>query len=511
MAEGFSKLFGTSFDDPRTQGILGLAGGLLEAGGYQSQPMTLGQALSYGGRQGMQSYQTALEAQRAEADRKLREQQLKQSMEIQAAQEARRAEAAKVAAAEKLRQQRSVNQLLMPTGAPTVEAAQALPSQTEMAYARIAPEAYLEKRYEAETAPSEMPQSITRTITENGVEKEQTFLFNPRDPRANEFGMVPFGEKVIQPEPKAPNIKTKNVQLGNVLGTQDVKFVGIGAPGADEDGFVNWGSFVPIEENGQKFAVEDGGFAIDSTGKLIGNVLRNTDPESVEEGNVFLVQPDGNQPVRPLSPGDQIITKEQYKSMSMPIAEFNKLGSEIVTADRSIQQIKRYGEQVGDANQGLAFFIDEVSAKLVTLFTENKLSKEQLAGALSKGSLQGLIGASRLEVVGGGVMTEQDALRIIEFLGGNPNALRNKERVKAALNTIMSDKLFSYNDNIKKYNTQVRLGYFKIGKEEKAPLSMKDVEITMTNFSKPEGVSQEDWDSLSDLQKKELIKAGLSN
>lgn len=115
MAEGFSKLFGTSFDDPRTQGILGLAGGLLEAGGYQSQPMTLGQALSYGGRQGMQSYQTAIEAQRAEADRKLREQQLKQSMEIQAAQEARQAQAVKAKRDAESRLQTGIENLIAPS------------------------------------------------------------------------------------------------------------------------------------------------------------------------------------------------------------------------------------------------------------------------------------------------------------------------------------------------------------------------------------------------------------
>jgi hypothetical protein len=138
MAEGFSKLFGTSFDDPRTQGILGLAGGLLEAGGYQSQPMTLGQALSYGGRQGMQSYQTALEAQRAEADRKLREQQLKQSMEIQAAQEARSAEAVRAKKASDLALTRGVTGSII--GDQPLMSAQLTPEQTRLASLAQSPE-----------------------------------------------------------------------------------------------------------------------------------------------------------------------------------------------------------------------------------------------------------------------------------------------------------------------------------------------------------------------------------
>ena len=52
--------FGTSFDDPRTQGILGASMGLLNAGGYTTMPTSFGQNLAQGLSQGMSAYNSAM-------------------------------------------------------------------------------------------------------------------------------------------------------------------------------------------------------------------------------------------------------------------------------------------------------------------------------------------------------------------------------------------------------------------------------------------------------------------
>lgn len=52
--------FGTSFDDPVTQGILGASMGLLNAGGYTTMPTSFGQNLAQGLSQGMSAYNTAM-------------------------------------------------------------------------------------------------------------------------------------------------------------------------------------------------------------------------------------------------------------------------------------------------------------------------------------------------------------------------------------------------------------------------------------------------------------------
>ncbi len=51
--------FGTSFDDPRTQGILGASMGLLNAGGYTTMPTSFGQNLAEGLKMGMGAYNLA--------------------------------------------------------------------------------------------------------------------------------------------------------------------------------------------------------------------------------------------------------------------------------------------------------------------------------------------------------------------------------------------------------------------------------------------------------------------
>lgn len=62
MANGFQGLFG-GFQDPRTQGLLGLASGLLQAGGPSMRPISLGQALGGGIQQGLGAFNVAQQRQ----------------------------------------------------------------------------------------------------------------------------------------------------------------------------------------------------------------------------------------------------------------------------------------------------------------------------------------------------------------------------------------------------------------------------------------------------------------
>jgi hypothetical protein len=64
-------------------------------------------------------------------------------------------------------------------------------------------------------------------------------------------------------------------------------------------------------------------------------------------------------------------------------------------------------------------------------------------------------GASKLNVVGPGTMTEQDAIRVIRRLGGNPDSLMNKELVAQALSEIYSSRYKQYEYDLGNYNSQV--------------------------------------------------------
>ena len=62
MANGLLDFFGKDYEDPRTQGLLQFGLGLMQAGGYQDRPVSLGQAFGVAGQQGMKAYQAAQEA-----------------------------------------------------------------------------------------------------------------------------------------------------------------------------------------------------------------------------------------------------------------------------------------------------------------------------------------------------------------------------------------------------------------------------------------------------------------
>ena len=70
MANGLLDFFGKDYEDPRTQGLLQFGLGLMQAGGYQDRPVSLGQAMGAAGQQGMQAYQAAQEQARKKEEAK---------------------------------------------------------------------------------------------------------------------------------------------------------------------------------------------------------------------------------------------------------------------------------------------------------------------------------------------------------------------------------------------------------------------------------------------------------
>jgi hypothetical protein len=105
-----------------------------------------------------------------------------------------------------------------------------------------------------------------------------------------------------------------------------------------------------------------------------------------------------------------------------------------------------------DARQGIEALTDDIMGRFKTVFNSGNLSPQELVLAVSKGQFQGLLGQFRLETVGGGVMTEKDAERIIMRLGGEPGLFSNKEVVQALVTEIIQDKFDGYQNNLLDYN-----------------------------------------------------------
>ena len=219
----------------------------------------------------------------------------------------------------------------------------------------------------------------------------------------------------------------------------------------------------------------------DANGSYIGNLVLDQ-----RTGGVKLVKPEGGAGAKPvpeaantapqqgLPSGARPTTASGLNRATMDAPGFIKLRQQITDDEIGLSRLTRYLENVENANQGIESIADRFSMAASTLFGKGDLTQEQLALAMSNGQLQGLIGASRLEVLGGGVLTEQDAARIISYLGGDIGALRNKQLVKEAISNIYQDKYKRYSRGIEDHNIQVKNKYGSEGYKEATPLKIDE-------------------------------------
>lgn len=96
-------------------------------------------------------------------------------------------------------------------------------------------------------------------------------------------------------------------------------------------------------------------------------------------------------------------------------------GLDAVMEDISaMNSLSAYAQNIKGSDFGIKGKFNDFAADLISIFGNPKdLSPEQISKRIAGGRLQGLVGLFKEQVVGAGVMTEQDALRVIEYLGGN--------------------------------------------------------------------------------------------
>ena len=140
---------------------------------------------------------------------------------------------------------------------------------------------------------------------------------------------------------------------------------------------------------------------------------------------------------------------------------FIKMKGELETQENSLTKLVEYMQNVDSAPIGMEKLATQFGAYMKTILGDNNLSAEQLKQKIIEGEFQGLIGANRVEVVGGGVMTEQDAARIMLALGGDPASIStNPDVVIGLMSKIFAQKYNSYKDALETYNINVTSGGF---------------------------------------------------
>lgn len=197
------------------------------------------------------------------------------------------------------------------------------------------------------------------------------------------------------------------------------------------------------------------GIALDSNGRRVGRTL--FEPQS---GTIQVIDDETGE-TRSLGQGERSISNADKTTFLIPQKDHYKKRRELVGERVSVGKLESYAKSVAGTKQGFGRLVDRISAGAKTFFATGKngkpLTQSEFDLLRSEGKLQGLLGAFRLETVGGGVMTEQDALRVISYLGGDIDLLQNKQKVQEALQVILDEKLIRYNDEIKTYNEQQSL------------------------------------------------------
>ena len=164
---------------------------------------------------------------------------------------------------------------------------------------------------------------------------------------------------------------------------------------------------------------------------------------------------------------------------------FTGLAKDLTTDERSMKKISNYFANIKNANIGLERLGDQISQWAKTLAGSVDLTIPQLARSIAEGQLQGMVGANRLDTVGGGVMTEKDAWRVVTRLGGDVDSLQNPAVVAKQLRLIYADKARQYNNDILGYNIGVNTKKYE-GYTEKEPINEQEILNLFTLL--PEGI-----------------------
>ena len=190
----------------------------------------------------------------------------------------------------------------------------------------------------------------------------------------------------------------------------------------------------------------------------------------------------------------------------LTLTKFLAIKTEVEKSEVQLEKLGQFISRNEDLPQGAVKILNQLQSAFKTLQGENKLSDAEFKQKLQEGTFQGLLGANRLEVVGGGVMTEQDAIRIMLALGGDPaSAFTNKEVATALISNILADKYRMYEQNLEVYNNEVSsFGGYK---------SKKGFELTdkQREFFDANALLRLDLNSLSTMTKDQILRVDPSN
>ena len=137
------------------------------------------------------------------------------------------------------------------------------------------------------------------------------------------------------------------------------------------------------------------------------------------------------------------------------------LSQDITNKENQLVNLSRYMENVDNSYVGMEKLAVQFKTMMKTILNDYDLTPQELNQKLLDGQFAGLIGQNRLEIVGGGVMTEPDALKIMTALGGDPSNIDTNPTVAIGLmSNIFEQKYRTYANELELYNINASAGGF---------------------------------------------------
>jgi hypothetical protein len=175
---------------------------------------------------------------------------------------------------------------------------------------------------------------------------------------------------------------------------------------------------------------------------------------TVDESGVF----------RALDLGKYKPTTASDANVFLDAPEMKKLADKVVEQENGIKELNRFLKTAGGLPQGAEKIATRFSAAIKTALTDEPLTEKEKSLGISKARQERLLGALRTTVLGPGVLTENDAARIINAVGGDVNSIfTNPEILQEAVGELLSEKLNTYQQDLRLYNRHVEGRYSSAG------------------------------------------------
>jgi len=204
--------------------------------------------------------------------------------------------------------------------------------------------------------------------------------------------------------------------------------------------------------------------------------------------------------------GNKIITTQQLSAelgeTSIKRDNLVKFVKDIREQERGIRKLDNYVVALDNSPQGIDRFATRMKSFVKQLATKNNLTEGEVMLQLANGQLQGLLGSSRLEVLGGGVMTEFDAQRVIQYLGGDVDSFQSIQKVKMAMQKLLEEKKSRYNIDLESYSLD------REGLGQKGQLRFKSIESIFPTLKSNEILAPTEYPRFTEYEIENMDKGG---